>query len=365
MKLFEIPMLVTSLFGLCLLSGLDAPSVYADFMFGEPVNLGSVVNGPSSSEQMSCISHDGLEMYISWGTPEVDWEICVSRRATTHSDWGPLENLGPVVNTPYEESCACISADGLTLYFNSNRPGGYGSYDIYVTTRATKNDPWGPPVNVGPPVNGSASDATPWITTDGLELYFGSMRSGGYGSSDIYVARRATESDPWGVPVNLGPTVNSAYDDYFPSLSPDGLLLFFSDVIGQAPRPGGYGDSDMWLSMRATTQDSWGAPVNLGPPVNGPYIEHAPRVSPDGLTLYFSSRERPGGYGRWDIWQAPVLPVVDFYADWSVNMKDFSKLAQYWGQDEPSVDIGPMPWGDGAVDMQDLAVLLEYWLSWY
>jgi serine/threonine protein kinase len=278
-----------------------------DLRFGTPVNLGSVVNGPSSSEQIGCISPDGLEMYISWGTPEVDWEICVSRRATTHSDWGPPENLGAVVNTQYEESCPCISADGLTLYFNSNRPGGYGGFDIYMTTRPTKNDLWGPPVNLGPTINGYAPDAAPWITTDGLELYFASSRAGGYGNADIYVT--------WGEPVNLGPVVNSEYHDYFPSLSPDGLLLFFSDNVEGLPRPGGFGDSDVWVSMRPTTQDRWGAPVNLGPQVNGPYTEHGPRVSPDGSTLYFSSRARPGGCGRWDIWQSSILPAVEFNAE--------------------------------------------------
>jgi hypothetical protein len=184
-----------------------------------------------------------------------------------------------------------------------------------MTTRATKNDPWGAPVNVGPTVNGYAPDAAPWITTDGLELYFASSRRGGYGRADIYVTKRVTPKDPWAVPVNLGPVVNSEYHDYFPSLSPDGLLLFFSDHIEGPPRPGGLGDSDMWVSMRPTSQDSWGAPVNLGPQVNGPHPEHGPRLSPDGLTLYFSSWERPGGYWRWDIWQALILPALDFDAE--------------------------------------------------
>ena len=62
---------------------------------------------------------------------------------------------------------------------------------------------------------------------------------------------------------------------------------------------------------------------------------------------------------------APILPVVDVFPDFAAEMGDFSKLAQYWGQDEPSVDIGPMPWGDGVVDIQDVVVLLEYWLSRY
>jgi hypothetical protein len=85
-------------------------------------------------------------------------------------------------------------------------------------------------------------------------------------------------------------------------------------------------------------------------------------MSADGSTLFFNS-DRPGGYGGHDCWQVSILPNVDFNNDGKVDLKDFSKLAQYWGQDEPSVDIGPMPWGDGRVDIQDIAVLVEHWLK--
>ena len=115
------------------------------------------------------------------------------------------------------------------------------------------------------------------------------------------------------------------------------------------------------MTRRATLSDPWQPAVNLGPMVNGPADNYYPRISPDGSTLYYSE----GLGGILENWQAPILPVVDLYPDFTVEMKDFSKLAQYWGQDEPSVDIGPMPWGDGVVDIQDLAVLLGYWLSWY
>src|SRR5512136_71696 len=103
----------------------------------------------------------------------------------------------------------------------------------------------------------------------------------------------------------------------------------------------------MSVSRRPTVQGSWGAPVNLGPRVNGSYADHGPRVSPDGRTLYFGSLDRPGGYGGWDIWQAPILPVVDFNGDEKVDIQDLVRLIESWGKDEPSVDIGPMPWGDG------------------
>jgi hypothetical protein len=230
------------------------------------------------------------------------------------------------VNTPGFEGHGCISADGLELYFLSeNRPGGFGNYDLWVTTRATKADKWGIPVNIGPTVNSSSQvphGAT--ISSDGLSLYFASNRAGGSGSWDLWVTTRATLSDPWGPPVNLGSTVNGSNADLYPSISSDGLLLFFDYGPASASGP-----DDIWVTRRATVSDSWGPPVNVGPPVNTSADDGASNVSADGRTLYFT---RTGYYGTWDIWEAPIIPVVDFNGDGIVDLKDFSKLAQYWGQ---------------------------------
>jgi len=349
------------LFGFVAAIVLGGGSARADFTFGNPVNLGRVLN-TAYGEAIDSISSDGLELYFnstrSGGRGAYD--LWVLKRASVEDDWGPAENLGPAVNSPSQEAGSSISADGLTLYFHSNRPGGYGDFDIWVTKRATKDDPWGQAVNMGPTINCSGSDGESWITQDGLELFFASSRSGGYGGYDIYVARRVTQDDPWGEAVNLGSVVNSAYNEQLLSLSPDGLLLLFCDNPFQGtPRSGGYGGADMWMARRASLSAPWQTPVNLGPQVNGPAPDAEPRISPDGRTLYFFS-ERGGIY---DNWQAPILPVVDFNGDGVVDLKDFSKLAQYWGQDESSVDIGPMPWGDGIVDLKDLFVLSEYWLK--
>ncbi|MHC4701822.1 MAG: TolB family protein, partial [Planctomycetota bacterium] len=192
-------------------------------------------------------------------------------------------NLGPIVNSSDGESSPSISADGLELYFSSDRPGGYGFDDIYVMTRATTEDDWGQPVNLGPIVNSSTSDIAPCISADGLELYFcewGEPRPGGLGE-DLWVTTRATKDDEWGQPVNLA-TVNSSSYEFTPEISSDGLELYF-----ESDRPGGYGLDDLYVSTRATTKDEWGTPVNLGPTINGPLWEHCPTISADGLTLFF------------------------------------------------------------------------------
>jgi hypothetical protein len=199
-------------------------------------------------------------------------------------------------------------------------------------------------------------DGCPAISDDGLELYFWSNRPGGSGSTDLWIATRATIEDDWGTSVNLGPLVNSSAMDFCPYISADGLSLFF--ISG---RSGGYGGfyGDIWITTRPTVSDPWGTPVNLGPTVNSSASEGGPALSADGTTFYFSS-ERSGGFGSFDIWQVSINPIVDFNGNGIVNIKDLLRLIQSWGQDDPVVDIAP-PFGDGVVDVLDLEFLMNYW----
>jgi hypothetical protein len=362
MKTFQIPMLSTrgiamSLLGLCLLSGLDTPAAQAGFTFGQPEK----VSGLRYGEWINCFSYDGLEMYSDAagiaGQEDIS-DLWVRKRVSKDDDWGAPENLGPLVNSSYPDYGANISSDGLTLYFISyGRPDGCGDRDIYVTTRATMNDPWGKATNLGPPFNSSSMDRMVCISPDGLELYFGSTRPGGYGASDIYVARRATLNDPWETPVHLDSAVNSPYGECFVSLSPDGLLLFFSEWYGTTNiRPGGYGAPDIWMARRANIGAPWQTSVNLESPINGPTNDIGAFVSPDGQALYFNSVNREG-YGSFRV---PIIRIIDFNGDGQVDGKEVLAVAEHWAEDYPPCDIAPFAWGDGTVDLQDLIVLADY-----
>jgi len=339
------------------LSGVQ--SAHADFTFGALNNLGPTVNS-SDEDGSPSMSADGLELYFYSDRPGGygSFDIYMARRATIDDPWGEPANLGPTVNSSDGEGGLSISADGLTLFFASDRPGGYGSWDIWVTTRPTVSDLWGTPVNLGPTVNSSAEEVFPAISADGLQLYFSEwyvFRPGGYGESDMWVTTRETASDPWGTPVNLGPEVNSSAHDDYPFITADGLALFFS-----SERPGTNGKADIFVTMRATTDNDWDTPVNLGATVNTPSAAGTPSISADGSTLFFASN-RSGGVGTYDMWQASILPVVDFNGDGIVETNDLLTMIEYWGTGEPLCDIGPMPWGDGIVDVQDLEVLMSYW----
>jgi len=350
--------------GIAVIMAFGGGSANADFTFGEPVNLGPPVSSPYA-DGITCITADGLEMYISCLDRPGGlggWDIWVSRRETVNGDWGEPENLGSPINTGQGDSDAYVSSDGLEMYFTAyKRSGGHGDSDIWVTRRATRNDPWAPPENLGSGINTSGYEHYPRISPNGLELYFSSSRSGGYGVEDIWVTKRATKNDPWAEPVNLGPTVNSSASEDFPSLSSDGLLLFFSENRDSGPlRPGGYGRPDMWAARRASVSDPWGMPMNLGPRVNSSSLDCAATLSPDGHTLYFTS-ERPGGLGGpyGDIYQAPIIPIVDLNGDGIVDSADMCIIVDHWGENYSFCDIGPMPWGDGIVDVEDLKILAE------
>jgi len=338
----------------------------ADFTFGEPVNLGSPVN-TSYNEIVGCFSADGLTMYLSSanrpGTIR-NWDIWVSTRDTIDDEWATPVNLGATFNAYSMEMIGSISADGLQLCFHAweDRPGGYGNRDICVASRATTDDPWGEPVNLGPPINSSFWDGAPNITPDGLELYFVSDRPGGYGDCDIWVSRRATMNDSWAEPTNLGPVVNSSASEVSPCLSDDGRLLLFNEDKGHPKRPGGYGGSDIWMTRRASVSDPWDIPVNLGPIINSPSNDGQAVLTPDGSTLYFTSA-RPGGLGgtMGDIYRAPIIPIVDLNGDEIVDLDDLLVMIENWGTDNSLCDIGPMPWGDSVVDIEDLIVFMEYW----
>jgi len=338
---------------------LGGGSATADFTFGEPVNVGLHVNS-SYGDCTPNISSDGLELFFdsdrAGGVGSCDlWMVTRSPR---NDSWSGAVNLGSIVNSPYRDEQPYISWDGLELYFESSRPGGYGSFDIWVTTRSALDQPWDSPRNLGPPVNTSAEDGAPCLSADGLTLYLSSERSGGSGRSDLWMATRPTIGEPWSDAVNLGPIVNHSHQDDCPVISADGLRLFFASY----DRPGGFGVYDIWMTTRATASNPWQVPINIGPMVNTQDGEYPGGLSSDERWLYIGEwvSSRPGGCGDYDLWQAPILPIVDLNGDGVVDSADMGVTVDYWGTDDPLCDIGPTPFGDGIVDVQDLIVLGEH-----
>ena len=279
------------------------------------LNPGSPVN-TSAWDCPGSLSADGLRLYMhsdrtgGYGAKD----LYMARRASTNDPWTEPENLGRGINTDVNDFEADISRDELTLLFVSDRQGGLGKADIWVSKRASIDAPWGPPVNLGPTINSSASDMDPSTTADGLTLYFSSRRAGGLGSCDIWVAKRATPKDPWGNPVNLGAPVNSGFTSC-PDVSADGLALFFISM-----RSGGLGQSDIYVTTRSSIHDPWGPVVNLGPNINNHRGEEYPKISLDGGQFMFVANQ-PNGVGEFGIWQVeiPTMPAGSSINDSNTN----------------------------------------------
>jgi hypothetical protein len=170
-----------------------------------------------------------------------------------------------------------------------------------MSSRRNPTGLWGTPENLGSTINSPFNDNSPSLTTDGLSLLFTSRRSGGTGDDvDIWMSTRSKIGAPWSPPVNLGPPVNGDWKNASPSLSTDGLALFF-----ESDRPGGRGPLNLWMSTRRSKTEPFGEPVPL--PINTKYRDRGPSLSADDRTLYFNS-DRPGTRGLQDLWQVPVLP---------------------------------------------------------
>jgi serine/threonine protein kinase len=282
----------------------------SDFTIDTVTNLGPAIN-TTAFETIAGISNDGLSFYFLRIFEGHRKELWASTRASNDSPWKTATYLGSLKNISLTGASVkslpgVTTADGLEAYYYADLPGGYGWTDIYFMKRETTDDIWGPFTNLGGVVNSAYQESFPCVSPNGLELFFSGReeelaRPGGCGESDLWITRRATRSDPWGEPVNMGPVINSAYLDARPSISPDGLLLFFD-----SERPGGFGHFDLWVTRRSTIDTPWTEPVNLGPFINTPSTEECARISADGSMLYWDSG-RLGSYGDNDIWQANVI----------------------------------------------------------
>jgi len=209
-------------------------------------------------------------------------------------------------NTPYGDGCPIQAPDGLSFYIASNRPGGLGGQDIWVSTRATINSPWGAFVNVGAPINSASDDFCP-SPAPGNNFFFISTRpeTGACGGADIYYTKK--KNGNWQTPENLGCEINSPGTEWSPSYFQDedghGVLYFASN------RPDGHTPGGTDLDIYYTVDFG---PAQLAPGVNTEFDDARPNVRHDGLEIVFDST-RPGTLGGPDVWTATRSST---HSDW-------------------------------------------------
>ncbi len=258
----------------------------------EPVNLGHSINS-RDDEYVNTVSADGKQLYFTRRepSPDTDGKEYIENFFISEwqdSVWKEAARLGYPEGSENDAGALCLSADGnLVIFTSCFKKDGFGSCDLYFSEK--KEGTWAPAKNLGIQVNSDHWDAQPSLSSDGTTLYFASNRKGGYGSSDIWASNRLASGN-WGKPYNLGPTVNSGEADMAPFIHFDNKTLYFSSK-------GHPGMGGMDLFRTEYLDNSWTVPSNLGFPINSLDDDLLIIVNPDGETGYISNNSLKGEGG--------------------------------------------------------------------
>lgn len=260
-----------------------------------PVNMGPEIN-TADDEYLPVVTADERTLIF---TRKINNNEDFYTSVKVNDKWQKATYLSNQINTPeYNEGAQSITQDGKFLFFTGcNRPDGLGRCDIYVSQK--KGDDWGKPFDLSPPINTPGWEAQPAISADGRTLYFVSNRKGGYGGYDIW--KSTLTSKGWGEPENLGPNINTAFDEQSPFIHADDSTLYFSSNGWP-----GMGGKDLFVS-RLGTDGKWQKPENLGYPINTSGDENGLTLTANGKDAFFSSNTL-GGYGGYDIYTFELPP---------------------------------------------------------
>ncbi|MFC2097879.1 OmpA family protein [Bacteroidota bacterium] len=254
----------------------------------KPSNLGDSIN-TLFDEYFPSISADGEILVITSRIPIDDYSKYSIRNSQEDflisnfhdGKWNKASNLGIPVNTKANEGAQSLSADGKLMYFTAcGKANGLGSCDIYLSENTGPN--WSFPINLGPPVNSIYWESTPSISADGHTLYFSSNRPGGFGKMDIWKST-LKQNGKWSEPVNLGSKINSIGDELAPFIHSDGQSLYFSSN-GLT----GMGGFDLFIA-HLDSNGLWNETANLGYPINTYRDEQSIVVNSIGNLAFFSS----------------------------------------------------------------------------
>ncbi|MCC8408290.1 OmpA family protein [Mucilaginibacter sp. UR6-1] len=261
----------------------------------KPLNLGKGVNS-ADDEYMPVATADESTLIF---TRKINNNEDFYKSEKKDDKWQPATYLSDNINTPnYNEGAQSISQDGHYLFFTGcNRPDGRGKCDIYIAQR--RGNGWGKPVGINPPVNTGAWESQPSISADGRTLYFVSNKAGGIGGYDIW---KTTLTDKgWTEPENLGPGINTPYDEQSPFIHPDDNTLYFCSNGWP-----GLGNKDLFVS-RLDAAGKWQKPENLGYPINSSGDENGLTLTAHGDYAFFSSNKLQGS-GGFDIYTFEMPP---------------------------------------------------------
>lgn len=268
-------------------------------------NMGEGINS-KYDDKNPCITADGSKMVLTTRRPEgSDAEVDKSGDGKYFDNiymasydpatrtYGKAEPVSGSVNTKGHDACTSISPDGKQIFIYRNDINDKASYGGEVFVSKINNGKWKTPEAIGKPISSSYWEGGACVSPDGKTYFFTSERKGGYGKSDIWMVQKLNKKE-WGTPVNLGPEINTQFDEAGVFLAPDGKTLFFCSDNANS-----MGSYDVFKTV--LENGKWSAPQNLGYPINSAAKEGQLSVSTDGKYAYVSS-ERKGGIGESDIY---------------------------------------------------------------
>ncbi len=272
-------------------------------------NLGEAVN-TSYDEKSPSVTADGKMLIFTSqrpltqvpkdenGNDDLLDNVYSAKWDSVNKKWALSYPVEGFVNSSNDKTaCSSISPDGLIMFIYKNNNSDAIGGDIYISKRE-RSGRWGQPKSIGKPINTSYYEDCATLSPDGNTLFFISEKPGGYGNADIYSSEKISK-DQWTEPVNLGPVINTAYDEGGMSMAPDGKTLFFSSTGHNS-----MGSYDIFKSVKNDSGE-WSEPVNLGYPINTVNTDVSFTMSADTRYAYFASN-RKGGLGGRDIYRVDL-----------------------------------------------------------
>ena len=307
-KFRKVPKKYLVLISLCLISPLITAQEQswvdiAVHNFGAPINTMWAEGELSFADDGTMVYCSARQdMAVAEGDPK---DLYIATFNSETGSWNTPVNMGIPVNQPPQTDInplrrgddrePWITADGNTIYFRSDRlatTAPLNNHDLFVTHK--NNGAWTEPELVPFPISTAEGDEhCPAVLQDGKTLCFASRRSGGYGGSDIYCSER-DESGTWTTPINQGPNINTAAEEFHFTQDKGGTVYFTSS------RPGGYGGTDIYGAMQLGP-NKWGPARNLGPQVNTAAADMCPALPPGGDTFSWFSTRQDNSLGDIDI----------------------------------------------------------------
>lgn len=314
----------------------------------EVINLGQDINS-KYDDKTPCITADGKKMIFTTRRPattdapmDVEGDggffedVYIAAYDTVAKKFTNADEIPGSINTDAHDAATSISPDGKQVFIYKNDINDKQSRGGDVFVSKINNGKFKTPETMGKPINSSYWEGGACISPDGKKLFFTSERKGGYGNSDIWMVERISKKE-WGKPINLGATINTAYDEGGIFLAPDGKTLFFC-----SNGPGSMGSYDIFRTVYENGK--WSEPVNLGFPINSEQKDGPLTISANARYAYIAS-ERKGGLGGSDIYKVDLKEYALLEPDFKYKTNDGLSIVKgvvrdgYEGYGIPDVEV--------------------------